>query len=358
MSWPAMKWAMEEAPILLTIAGRNNSTAMHVLQTLAYHASATWVSWPSVERIVLETGLGASTVRDALGTLESGDLISRETDGQEVGWRLNSEQRRAVPIQQEVQEAIAARRSGDRARQDRRRNAVTPATGVTVTPEVSVTMGVVTPELSVMSRQNSAPVTPVAGVTYIRNELKEELPVELAAPQTRRQSSPEASETIKAFDTFWAAYPRRGGKNMNKDDARKAWATTVKAIRKPDADGKTWTVEQVTNGARRYAQECEGLPDRSFVKTPGPWLRAGGWKYEDVVGPVGRDPREFVNDCWRRGSVIEIRKIYDAGYFQPPAGEGDYLEDVLRPYNRRWITEHKDQILARLTARATTSEAS
>jgi hypothetical protein len=356
-----MKWAMEEAPILLTMVGRNNSTAAHVLQALAYHANAEWLAWPSLERLSLETGLGASTIREALCALEGAGLVSREQDGADAGWHLHEECCREVPIQMGVQEAIASRREGARVRQGRRRQSVTvtPATGVTVTLESGVTQSPVTPEPGVMSRQTLPTVTPVAGVTYIRNELKEELPLELAAPPKRRKSAPSTDETIKAFDDFWATYPRRGGKPMNKDDARRAWAAVVKAGRKPDADGKTWTVEQITDGARRYAQECEGLLDRHFVKTPGPWLRAGGWKYDDGPGPAGRDPREFVNDCWRRGSVTEIRKIYDSDYFQPPAGEGDYVEDVLRPYNKRWITEHKDQILARLTTqRTSTSEAS
>lgn len=357
MSWPAMKWAVEQAPILTSDAGRRNSSAAHVLQILAYHADTDGVAWPSPERLEQETGLGTSAVRDALTALEDGGLVEREVVDGVTRWRLQMDRQRDVPIQQEIREKIERRQEQARLRQAKRRglrsaaSSVTPESNVTVTLNGGVTDDDVTLNGNVMSRWNPENVTLETNVTHIRNEQSVEQPLEPPAPRTRRRRTPDPAETINGFADFWAAYPKRGGRNMAKDDARKAWGSTLKAIRKPDDDGKTWTVEQIVAGARRYAVECESLRDRQFVSMPASWLRAGRWKYDDNdLSPVGRDPREFLRDCWRKSSVREIHRFFTSGYVQPPAGDGDYVTTVLEPYNRRWIEEHETEILARLAA--------
>lgn len=153
------------------------------------------------------------------------------------------------------------------------------------------------------------------------------------------------------FAEFWSAYPKRGGRSMNKDDARKAWTAAVKAIRKPDDDGISWTVDQIIDGTRRFARECQSYDDPGRVKMPAGWLRAGGWKYDDLTS-TPRDHAEWIKGEWRAGRVIEIRKYFPGDYSDPPPGDGDYLEDVLKPHNRAWIERHHAAILARLTSEA------
>lgn len=78
--------------------------------------------------------------------------------------------------------------------------------------------------------------------------------------------SPEDS-----FNAFWAAYPKKVGK----DAARRAWA---KAIRRADA-------EKIIDVVSRYPFR----PDRQFVKDPSTWLNAGCW--EDDLEAVSASNR-------------------------------------------------------------------
>lgn len=148
------------------------------------------------------------------------------------------------------------------------------------------------------------------------------------------------------FPEFWSAYPKRGpGKAMNKDDARTAWAVVLKSIHKPDKDGVVWTVDQIIAGAGRYARECEGMTDRQFVKTPGPWLRKGMWKYEDDA-PTAVGVEDWLRAQWTAGKVIEIHQEYRTGYIEPAPGEDALL------HNRAWIEAHHDAIVALITNEA------
>lgn len=62
------------------------------------------------------------------------------------------------------------------------------------------------------------------------------------------------------FDVFWAAYPKKVGK----DAARRAWG---KAARRADPD-------KIAEVVGRYPFR----PDRQFVKDPATWLNAGCWE--------------------------------------------------------------------------------
>jgi hypothetical protein len=62
------------------------------------------------------------------------------------------------------------------------------------------------------------------------------------------------------FDDFWAAYPKKVGK----DAARRAWA---KAVRRADA-------AKIVEVVGRYPFRS----DRQFVKDPSTWLNAGCWE--------------------------------------------------------------------------------
>jgi hypothetical protein len=73
----AVKWAMDDAPMLLTEKGKPDTTARHVLQALAEHAHKDGGgARPSVLRLQYRTGFDRRTVQRALRRLEDGKLIT------------------------------------------------------------------------------------------------------------------------------------------------------------------------------------------------------------------------------------------------------------------------------------------
>jgi hypothetical protein len=92
------------------------------------------------------------------------------------------------------------------------------------------------------------------------------LPLGLEAEEQR----PAAGAS--SFDRWWAAYPKKVGK----DAARRAWA---KATKRADAD-------KIIDVTRRYPFRDE----RQFVKDPATWLNAGCWEddLEAVAAANGR----------------------------------------------------------------------
>lgn len=141
-----------------------------------------------------------------------------------------------------------------------------------------------------------------------------------------------------AFDRFWSVYPRR----VAKQDAVKAFAKALKAA----------TVEQIVAGVEAYVADCRKAGrERDHIAHPASWLNAGRWE-DEYAGMAPTDPLAWLRDEYRAGRVTEIHRFYASGYVQPAAGDGDYLNDVLLPYNRQWITEHRDRIVARLSQEA------
>ena len=99
MSTEAVTWAMDHAPMLRTEKGKPDTTARHVLQALAEHASPTGTdAHPSVLRIQYRTGFDRVTVQRALRRLEKGGLIERHSSPlhQKVQVARATEEGRAV----------------------------------------------------------------------------------------------------------------------------------------------------------------------------------------------------------------------------------------------------------------------
>jgi hypothetical protein len=71
--------------------------------------------------------------------------------------------------------------------------------------------------------------------------------------------------TPSQFDEFWAAYPKKVGKEA----ARKAYIKIPKSV----------DLDEVTAGARRYATD-PNLPEKQFIPDPGTWINAGRWTDE------------------------------------------------------------------------------
>lgn len=167
-----------------------------------------------------------------------------------------------------------------------------------------------------------------------------DIPKENPQRTPNKRTSKRASTTpADGFDAFWSAYPRKVGKQP----AIKAYAAAVKLV----APAALLAAIKVHSAYwAKAGRDTEGIPH------PATWLHQRRWEDELGLGVAGSDPVEWLRGQWQAGSVTEILKIYSAGYSQPAPGTGDYWAEVLKPHNRAWITEHRDQILARLTREA------
>jgi hypothetical protein len=142
VSIEAVKWAMDDAPMLRTSAGKADTTARHVLQALAEHASKTGTNThPSEIRIQYRTGYDRRTVQRALRRLEDAKLIIPDGTVQDRNrYRLAMNITRNPSdwdeLEREEQDSRAA--AAERKRRSRARR-VTHSNDVTVTDTKSVT---------------------------------------------------------------------------------------------------------------------------------------------------------------------------------------------------------------------------
>ncbi|MFF2522473.1 helix-turn-helix domain-containing protein [Streptomyces liangshanensis] len=148
MSTEAVSWAMDDAPMLLTGAGRPDSTARHVLQVLAEHARPDGSNaHPSVLRIQYRTGYDERTVQRALRRLETGGLIVQYgTVNGRAKYRLSLHMKRPefdwAELEAEAEQGKKA--AAERQRKSRAKRTVTHSGDVTVTHTESVTQPDVT----------------------------------------------------------------------------------------------------------------------------------------------------------------------------------------------------------------------
>ena len=102
-------------------------------------------------------------------------------------------------------------------------------------------------------------------------------------PARKKSKNNGASElTPDAFDTFWAAYPRK----ISKGDARKAWGKI-----QPDSELLTKMLTSLGRAKTCHDWTKDG---GQFIPYPATWLRAEGW--EDEIKPT----RKFAQSCERR----------------------------------------------------------
>lgn len=119
MSVEAVKWALYEAPMLLTPAGKPDTTARFVLVVFAEHADKDGRNaYPGPARVKFVTGLDVRTVERAVRRLEDGKLLERDgfTAAGSVKWKLRvdllrpaSDWEEIEALQQAEREAVAAR---------------------------------------------------------------------------------------------------------------------------------------------------------------------------------------------------------------------------------------------------------
>lgn len=193
MSVEAVKWALYEAPMLLTPAGRPDTTARSILVVFAEHADQDGrKAFPGPGRVKFATGFDVRTVERAVRRLEKGKLLERDgiTSGGAVIWRVNMNLERPPSDWEEIEDEAAAEREAGAARVRRHREA--RANGLPVTDAECVTSSPVT---------HSASVRNALQVRYVTHSVPGEPPVEppgtttggTLPPDPLRTDSPQAA---------------------------------------------------------------------------------------------------------------------------------------------------------------------
>lgn len=142
MSTEAVKWAMDDAPMLLTGRGKPDTTARHVLQALAEHAHKDGSgAHPSLLRLQYRTGYDRRTVQRALRRLQDAGLITPEGNvNGRTKWRLALRRVRPASDWAELEAEEEGERAAAAERKRRSRaHRVTHSNDVTVTHSESVT---------------------------------------------------------------------------------------------------------------------------------------------------------------------------------------------------------------------------
>ncbi|MFE9391645.1 hypothetical protein [Streptomyces sp. NPDC006784] len=320
MSKEAVKWAMDDAPMLLTKAKKPDTTARHVLQALAEHAHADGSgAHPSVLRLQYRTGYDRVTVQRALRRLQAGKLISPigSVSGR-TEWRLALDARRPASDWQQLEDGEDAGRAAAAERKRKSRaKAVTNSESVTVTDAESVTDGDVTNSESV---RHASEVRDVTNSESGRHALNAALTIKEPPPQpptTKNTSEPGGSEgdsltdplaldssgntapqrdyRLDQFGAFWTVYPR--SKQIEK--AKRAWRDAIDRGADP---------EHLVAAATAYAHERKDQ-EAKFTPYPARWLDDG--RYDDEPDPQPAKGRH-------------LRAVGDWQPFQPPTDHSVY----------------------------------
>lgn len=232
-----------------------------IMARLADYSNDDGVSYPSVETICRQLGLGESTVRTAIAELESAGWLRRES--RRKGNRntsnlyyLNADRLEALArIERDKVAAL---------KQQRRANAFHPSEydPSKSEPSNSGCSNAFHPSESdkngVFTRQNLTPDPQVNSKHDPQVNSKQEsqdIGVRGKAPSENRSSKENYSNE---FEQAWQEYPKRAGGN-SKAAAWKAWKARLK-------DGAT--VEVLMAGVRRYAGyvRATGSEGTQFVK--------------------------------------------------------------------------------------------
>lgn len=294
---------------LLTLAWRVQLPAPTklLLIALADRADDSGMSWPSREMLCEQTGLSPSSVSGHVQALISAGLLTQHRRRQRTAEYTLDERALILAGRHEPVAAVAD-------------------------PE---------PEMSSSEISTSETSTNKMSTSADQDVAELDIPKENPHRTLRRTSSKRKRATgNEDFDAFWAAYPRK----VDKQDAVRAYA---KATGITDPATLLAAIKVHAAYWAKAGRDAETIPHAAT------WLNKRRW--EDELGrqhsPRG-DPVEWLRGEWQAGRVTEIHRVYSTGYTQPAAGDGDYWADVLKPYNRQWISEHHDAILARLSREA------
>lgn len=214
MSYEAVRWAMYDAPMLLTTAGRPDTAARSVLIARAERADKTGRNtYAGTADLCRVTGYDERTIERAERRLERAGLLLRAGRSHlgTVLWHVDMKQKQADGNTSLTAERIERRRAADKARQQRmreRRKAQSegPGYGDHIDGDVSTKIRVTDAE-SVTSRTQNPDVTDLNDVTSRTQRPpnhQEKPPVEppggtapggAPPPDPRRRPPPPASAT-------------------------------------------------------------------------------------------------------------------------------------------------------------------
>lgn len=280
MSTEAVTWAMDHAPMPRTGKGKPDTTARHVLQVLAEHASPTGTdAHPSVLRIQYRSGYDRTTVQRALRRLEDADLIVRTgtTEGR-TRYSLSMELHRPATDWSELEReeddfraAAAERKRRSRAKRVTHAESVTvtDAEGVTVTDAESVTEGCHALKVR-SSRTERRPNHPQPQLLKDSSPAadRDEQPAATGKP-VDKSSSKKTDHHLEAFGAFLLNYPKK----RDREAARRAWIAAIDRGVDP---------QRMVDAAQTYARERFGQ-DPKYTKYPATWLNKGC--YDDEPDP-------------------------------------------------------------------------
>lgn len=114
------------------------------------------------------------------------------------------------------------------------------------------------------------------------------------------QQEPPGLPVAALFDTFWAAYPKKVGK----DAARRAW---VKAARRADP-------AKIIDVLGRYPFR----DDRQFIKDPSTWLNAGCWEDDLDAVAAANQPQAVGGGRYRPRDTAPYRDSANPGAYEGP----------------------------------------
>lgn len=306
MSYEAVEWALERAPMLATDAGKKDATARFVLVALAEHADRSKPrprAHPSLARLRYTTGLDMKTGQRALGRLAASGLITavgKVGDGV-IEWELHTELTRPASDREEIDAEVQAHRERDRVRKRK------PADSGALRPEGDQHSGALRPELRGVASGNEEPsgaLNPDSGAqspefrdaepARTSQGIGQEsvnareraggdddgtdglLPGLLVAVTDRRKPAKSRTEELELeFAEWWNVYKR--GRRTD------AWRAYVKArrgekVRAGDLARTAATAEQLLDAARRFTAEMRRT-NRPIDKIPhgSTWLNGDEW---------------------------------------------------------------------------------
>ncbi|MEU2615963.1 hypothetical protein ABZ570_30990 [Micromonospora sp. NPDC007271] len=126
MSYQAVQWALDDAPMLRTKSGKPDTTARAVLVARAERADEYGRdSHAAIEDVIWRTGYDERTVQRAEDRLEAAGLLVRDGTTQfgTTRWNLDMSQKRDPAERAEIEAAIEKRKSDNAARERARRAA-------------------------------------------------------------------------------------------------------------------------------------------------------------------------------------------------------------------------------------------
>jgi hypothetical protein len=105
--------------------------------------------------------------------------------------------------------------------------------------------------------------------------------------QHQKSGNPR-EEQDQAFEQFWSVYPRR----VAKGDARKAWKAALKKA----------TAEQITFGARGYAEHCRATSTaETYIAHPATWLNGERWSDHKPIAAT--TPTSRIEDLLQQARI-------------------------------------------------------